>query len=1129
MSLQVVPDSGRPGDELVATASGSPPGPVSFWWDEMDVLLGIGESNGVDPVSVTITIPPGAAVGPHPVWACEGSTCLPGLQGEDIVTVLPPPTPAPTPRPTPRATPTITPGPTDTPAPTETPAPTGPVVPIPSFPVAVPTPVPTPLPLIAVTPAPQPPNGLTVPEVEFPNLRVRAVEVTQGIQNLDNDMPLVRHRRTYVRVHVDVFPNESWPNTWGALEARRNGQQIGWMWPDNGPIIARAGSGDRTSLDDSLLFRIPNSWTSGTVTLTAFVFSYTVETPFTQEPFSADNFRSETVTFQQGEPLTLHLAPLHIHRSYHPSDVERIYSPGLGGGGLVLQGSNLGATERILSGAYRYLPITALNVDSLSTPVTPLGHAGGHEFQLGGVCKSTLLTWASNHMVIADWTVLMEDPSDVDIDAYSVPDRPTIQVMDRVFTATYFYPRDDGTADMWGTSSGFGPNPIPGAPTYAFPCLIITDALHEPNYTLALYRVFYDWSDERELFVGMVHPSLRVAFGGGIATSNTGAVTMRMSDSFGVSYPWDHGGAGTLGHEVGHQAGLGHVPCEDDDSDGIPDEIAGGGLDLTHPMTLTFPDCWLSEVDDDGYYGFDVYWDRFGLAGPTVLSNDPAAPAPNRAFPLLSYRGPGWDDPFHYCRMLSYYGVPCSASALDLPWNPPNPEPDGSDPFAAGPPPAADLDPGVDAALVLVGETPEGGWTLELLARNSAPTLELRERIAAEVAPEPDEDRPWLVVLGPDGAPTWQATIPTPILPHGASGSSPISMVVPLPPDTSAIEVRSWDAQTMARIIGSSETPAVSQLATDIAPGSAVEPDDEILVSFVTGDPDGGPVRATLLYTPDGEHWQVAAADVEGGRARVPVDDLPSGPAPAFRVVAFDGWGIGEGALPVPELAAPRNGPSVMILASGPARYPLGANVRLEAAAFDLEDRALPGEAIAWSSSIGGQLGGGSEIATRDLAPGRHTITATATDSDGLTGSATYILEIDPETQEVLPDAALVAGVAGIFERLAAGLDPAPPAAPSVPPNSPVPWLPIGLLGLVLVLVLGAAVGVARARGFQIVSAGTDAPAVRNDMRSFKSRSGHVLAEPPADLVAHEATHTAQADALPAEDPGAEDPGAEGR
>ena len=53
LSLQVVPNSGRPGDELVATASGSPPGPVSFRWDEMDVLLGIGESNGEDPVSVT--------------------------------------------------------------------------------------------------------------------------------------------------------------------------------------------------------------------------------------------------------------------------------------------------------------------------------------------------------------------------------------------------------------------------------------------------------------------------------------------------------------------------------------------------------------------------------------------------------------------------------------------------------------------------------------------------------------------------------------------------------------------------------------------------------------------------------------------------------------------------------------------------------------------------------------------------------------------------------------------------------------------------------------------------------------------------------------------------------------------
>jgi hypothetical protein len=263
ITLEVAPNSGLPGDTVVATASGitPPPGEVTFWWDGSS-LLGVDTTIVGGVASLTFEIP-GTSLGPHFVRACHGTSCPPGAYDDAEVLVAPPtpaPTPAPTPRPTPRATPTITPGPTDTPAPTETPAPTGPVVPIPSFPVAVPTPVPTPLPLIAVTPAPQPPNGLTVPEVEFPNLRVRAVEVTQGIQNLDNDMPLVRHRRTYVRVHVDVFPNESWPNTWGALEARRNGQQIGWMWPDNGPIIARAGSGDRTSLDDSLLFRIPNSW-----------------------------------------------------------------------------------------------------------------------------------------------------------------------------------------------------------------------------------------------------------------------------------------------------------------------------------------------------------------------------------------------------------------------------------------------------------------------------------------------------------------------------------------------------------------------------------------------------------------------------------------------------------------------------------------------------------------------------------------------------------------------------------------------------------------------------------------------------------------------------------------------------
>jgi hypothetical protein len=158
----------------------------------------------------------------------------------------------------------------------------------------------------------------------------------------------------------------------------------------------------------------------------------------------------------------------------------------------------------------------------------------------------------------------------------------------------------------------------------------------------------------------------------------------------------------------------------------------------------------------------------------------------------------------------------------------------------------------------------------------------------------------------------------------------------------------------------------------------------------------------------------------------VPVRGLPSGDDPAFRLIAFDGWSVDEEILPAPELEAPRNPPQIWILTQTVASYPVRAAVRLEAAAFDVEDRDLPGEAIRWRSSIDGDLGTGSELVTRALSAGTHVITATATDSDGLDGSTTHELVIDGAVGAPLPDEALQAGMAGIFDRLGAGLDPAP-------------------------------------------------------------------------------------------------------
>jgi polygalacturonase len=90
----------------------------------------------------------------------------------------------------------------------------------------------------------------------------------------------------------------------------------------------------------------------------------------------------------------------------------------------------------------------------------------------------------------------------------------------------------------------------------------------------------------------------------------------------------------------------------------------------------------------------------------------------------------------------------------------------------------------------------------------------------------------------------------------------------------------------------------------------------------------------------------------------------------------------------IPLVAAANTAPAVVI--SSPANnasYLKGAAISFSGTANDAQDGALTSK-IDWVSSINGALGSGGSISTAGLSDGTHTITATATDSKGLSGSA---------------------------------------------------------------------------------------------------------------------------------------------
>jgi hypothetical protein len=1019
--LVLNPISGPSGSTVTAVATNFNPDSALFLqWDD-GTSLGAGTTNAAGSAMMTFVVPAGAAPLPHLVTMCTDNPssslpCDPPMASYPFAVTASTPTPEPTPTTAPTPTPTATPTPSPAPSPT-------PTIPLPTFPLGGETPTPEPPPLIAVTPAPTPPNQLADDVGEFPDLWIKGIEVTQGIQDLQNRMPLVENRRTYARVYVGVIGQPEWAPTEGALEARRNGQQIGWIWSENGPITARLGAGSRVETDDSLNFRLPAGWLHGEVTLRAFVYSFSVATVFEKEAEWQNNLAGVSVEFHPANPLTVHLAPLHLHRSFHPDDVERTYDGELNADFIGPGGS---ATMRTVHGLYRFHPLAQVNVDAFTAAVTPIGHGADHEFDLGW-CRTTLIeAQAGNVVDLADWEPLREDPDSLNpvvgpsYDA-DIAETVTLAILDRRIEVDHWYLNEDGTATVYGNlTDSSGPSPLPGTPVLVGGCHQDPQVSQEANQTLSLFRVYYDWDDEEDLFVGMVHPSLATHFAG-LSTGGTDSVWVRMRDTFSGSSPWDHSAAGVLAHEAAHAAGLNHVSCLDDDGDGVPDELRGGAVDPSHPNALTFPSCSLADVDPDGYYGFDVYWSLFGLDGPTAISNNPGQAAPNAAWPMLSYKNPGWADPYHYCRLLDFYGVPCDPTDLGIPWSEPDAPAGG--PLTAPLDPTHDqLPPGSSGLIGLRGSfDPEvGSGSLEGAYVVTEPTPTAMRRYAGQYVIA--DARHFVVVLDAAGVELARVPIRQHDHTHLDKDSVDFEILVPVFPQAHVYQLQSTDL-AFVRLAVSPNEPAVTWTAIAMAESGGRT---NVHLEWRVEDLDADPLEYTLLYAPDGEHWQVVAAGLTEPSHAVFLDTLPGGESPMFQVIAFDGTRAGSAtSVPLePEEANPNVKPGLVVKVDPNSTYPLGMPVLLAADAFDPEDRTMPGEAIRWSSSIDGDLGTGSELLVEDLSAGAHTLTASVTDSDGLTATASFELTVDPDVVQPQPDPDLEADIDAIFAALAAGEDP---------------------------------------------------------------------------------------------------------
>ncbi|MEP7356752.1 MAG: hypothetical protein ABI847_05895, partial [Anaerolineales bacterium] len=98
------------------------------------------------------------------------------------------------------------------------------------------------------------------------NMRVTGLELTQGVQFLNNSVELIQNRRTFVRMYVQS-DGPSVPAVNAQLEATWNGGSSDFplepINPTKPPLTVQAAP-DRNNIDQSFLFELPLDWTNHT-------------------------------------------------------------------------------------------------------------------------------------------------------------------------------------------------------------------------------------------------------------------------------------------------------------------------------------------------------------------------------------------------------------------------------------------------------------------------------------------------------------------------------------------------------------------------------------------------------------------------------------------------------------------------------------------------------------------------------------------------------------------------------------------------------------------------------------------------------------------------------------------------
>lgn len=177
-----------------------------------------------------------------------------------------------------------------------------------------------------------------------PELLITGLEISQSIQDANNEVPLVANRPTVVRVYTSTSSGNSVANTSVTLTATRSGTPL---TPVTSNTQTASGASNRADLGSTFNVTLPADWLSGTVQITARISG------------QSGGSYGEQVTFNSVPTLNVVIVPI----NYTQVGAS-------GGNGFYAAPTN----EQISDWMMRAYPLSNMNVTLRSTPYSFTGN-----------------------------------------------------------------------------------------------------------------------------------------------------------------------------------------------------------------------------------------------------------------------------------------------------------------------------------------------------------------------------------------------------------------------------------------------------------------------------------------------------------------------------------------------------------------------------------------------------------------------------------------------------------------------------------------------------------------------------------------------------------------------------------